>query len=429
MWELAPWVATMACLVAVSAFFSASEAALFSLEPGETAKLKQGGVGARLADDLLSRPEQLLSAILFWNLVVNMTYFTLSSMVTLRLERDESVSGTAAVAFAVGSLVALIFAGEMMPKSLGVATRTRLAPLVSAPAALAVRAAGPVMPVLTAVMRLSTRFAWPGLESETRLDVDDLSRLIAVSTSDAQLILREQAVLRNIVQLSDIRADEWMRPRSQFVIFRPPVSLIDLRRKRPPSGYLLVTEPGTDEIARALRLNCVTSLPAEELEKLAEPVVYVPWCATVAEVLEKLRLGGHEVAAILNEYGETVGILTFDDILDTLFSYAPSRSKRVLDQDPIHRLDDRTWLVAGIVNVRRLAKRLQIEFPSTRNLTVSGVIQESLQRLGKAGDSTVWGPLRLEILEMPARGHMLVKLTVLSEEELELLAEAEEESR
>ena len=413
MWELAPWVITMAVLVGASALFSATEAALFSLEPAEAARLKHGKRAARLAERLLQDPERLLSAILFWNLVINLSYFTLSSMVSLRLERVAPETVWLPYAFAIGSLIALIFLGEMVPKSLGVSTRNRVAPWLAVPAALAVKVSSPVMPLLTMTMRLATRFVWPGLRAETRLEVDDLDRLINASTSDQHLIEQEQAVLRNIIQLSDIRVDEWMRPRSQFVIFRPPVSLQDLRRKLPPSGYLLVTEPGTEEIASALHLQSVTHLSDEHLERLTEPVVYIPWCATVADALERLRMQGREVGAILNEYGETIGILTFDDILDTLFSYAPSRSKRILDQDPIHRLDETTWLVAGIVNVRRLSKRLGVPFPSTRNLTVGGVIQESLQRIARAGDETTWGPLRLRVLETPARGHMLVELRLL----------------
>ena len=61
---------------------------------------------------------------------------------------------------------------------------------------------------------------------------------------DTPLIEQERATLRNIVMLSDIRAEEWMRPRTQFVTFRPPVSLADLQGKMTPSGYLLITEGG-----------------------------------------------------------------------------------------------------------------------------------------------------------------------------------------
>ena len=415
--ESLPWLVAMFGLLVASAFFSASEAALFSLEPAEAARLRKGTVRQQRAAGLLEHPETLLSAILFWNLLVNLSYFTLASLIALEFEAsDPDTPAWQSYAFAGGSLFLLILFGEMFPKSLAVTIRQQLAPWVAAPVAGAIRLASPVMPLLRTVSQLSTRLLVPDGDAESPVSLDDLERLITGTTDDAQLIQRERTVLGNIVRLSDIRVDEWMRPRSQFMVFHPPVQIDDLRRRRPPSGYLLVAESETDEIAAALRLRSLVSLPENHIESLAKPVVYVPWCATVAESLERMRAADREVAAVLNEYGETIGVLTFDDVIDTLFNYAPSRSKRILDQNPIHRIDEHRWLVAGIVNVRLLAKRLRITIPATRNLTLAGVIQESLQRIARPGDRTVWGPLDLTVLEMPARGHLLIELRLAAEE-------------
>ena len=53
---------------------------------------------------------------------------------------------------------------------------------------------------------------------------------------------------------------------------------------------------------------------------------------------------------------------------------------------------------------------LKVDLPETQSVTLSGVLQESLQRLAKVGDECTWGPLHLKVLEMPFRGHMLVEL-------------------
>ena len=92
--------------------------------------------------------------------------------------------------------------------------------------------------------------------------------------------------MQKIVSLSDIRVDELMRPRTRFMSFRPPVSFADLNNTMPPSGYLLVTEPDSDEVASAIDLRSLSSIPAEHLEYHAEAVVYIPWSTNVAEALE-----------------------------------------------------------------------------------------------------------------------------------------------
>lgn len=415
-WELAPWLAAMVILIGFSAFFSASEAALFYLRAPERRMLEDGSRTEQLAAKLLGEPERLLTAVLFWNLVINVAYFAISSIAAIRIERMENVSQSIPYTFAFGSLLTIIFFSEMLPKSVAVIRARWLASVVSIPLATFVRALDPVMPLLRAVNLLSRRLLWPGFKPEPYLEVSDLKKAIEISTDDAQLIKQEEAVLRNIVQLSDIRVDEWMRPRSQFISFRPPVSLADLEGRMTPSRYLLIMETDSEEIASALRLEGLSNPPQTHLEHLAEPVLYVPWCTTVADALEKMKLRDREVVSIVNEHGETIGILTFSDILDTVFNYAPSRSKLIFDHKPIHYISKEKWLVSGMTSLKRLSLELDIELPKTTNVTVSGVIQESLQRLANVGDQCQWGPFHFRVLELPYRGHMLVELTLQQEE-------------
>jgi putative hemolysin len=406
------WLAAMAVLLASSAFFSGSEAALFFLSGRDRRALRSGTRAQRLAGSLLADPDRLLSAILFWNLVINVTYFAIASIISLQLGRHPEGGQTMAWGFALVSLLTIIFFSEMLPKTIAVFTARTLAAFVSVPLALAVRMIGPVMPILRTANLLSRRLLWPSFEPETYLGVSDLERAIEISTGDAELALQEQAILQNIVSLSEIRVDEWMRPRMQFLAFRPPVSLDDLGGKVPPSEYLLITEPNSDEVASAIRLRNLTSLPKNDLQKRAEPVLYVPWCTTVAHTLQQLQTRDREVAAVVNEFGETIGIITLDDLLDTIFVEHTSRSQRMLHRDALVEKLDGVWHVTGMTTVRRLGRHFQIDLPPSRTVTVAGVLQEVLQRLPAAGDECVWGPFRFRVVETPSRGNLLIELTI-----------------
>jgi CBS domain containing-hemolysin-like protein len=415
--ELIPWLIAMAILIACSGFFSASEAALFSLRGRDRNDLAAGNSSQRLAAALLDDPDRLLTAVLFWNLVINMAYFAIVSVVGLRLEANTEARRSAPVVFSAVSLLLIIFFSEMLPKSIGVLSARRLSGLMGVPLSVAVRILDPLLPVLRLVNLLSRRLIWPRFKNEAYLEVSDLERAIELSTTDASLVEQEQAALRNIVLLSDIRVDEWMRPRTQFQSFRPPVSLSDLGGRMTPSGYLLITEPDNEEIESAIHLKELFDVPHERLEHHAEPVLYVPWCATVADALQEMQRRNRQVVAVVNEYGETIGILTFEDILDTVFSYSPSRSKLLLDRKPIHDIDDGIWLVAGVTSLRRLGRYLGMEMPPSKSVTIGGVIQETLGRLAEDGDTCAWGPFEMKVLEAPERGHMLVELTHIRREE------------
>jgi CBS domain containing-hemolysin-like protein len=411
--DYAGWLVAMGVLIVCSAFFSSSEAALFYLSRPERRKLAAGNHSQRIAAGLLAQPDRLMTAVLFWNLVVNLAYFTLASIISIGLEKEPGPA--AAVSFAVGSLLTIIVFSEMLPKSLAVLQPGRLAALVAIPLAATVRLLAPVLPALRLANLLSRRLLCPRFQPEPYLRVGDLERAVELSTSNAALLEQEQRVLQNLVLLSEIRAEELMRPRIQFLSFRPPVSLADLKGRMPRSGYLLVTEPDSEEVAAAIPLRSLSNIPGEHLEHHAEAVVYVPWCTTVAEVLEVMQRQDRQVAAVVNEFGETIGILTFDDVLDTIFSRSPSRSQRLLQRMPIRQVAPGSWQVTGMTSLWRLVRHFGVDRPVSKSVTVAGVVQEMLERLPRPGDQCRWGPFQLKVLDVPERGQLLVELTLADE--------------
>ncbi len=405
-----PGFVAMGVLILCSAFFSSSEAAFFYLTEKDRRRLAGGNRAQRIAASLLIDSDRLLTAVLFWNLLTNLTYFTVSSIVSIQLESDGRSGEAGAVA--IGSLLVMIVFSEMLPKSLAVLKPRGLATFLGIPLSAAVRAVEPVLPALRMANLLSRRLFCPRFRPEPYLRLGDLERAVELSTSDAALLEQEQTVLQSIVSLGDVRADELMRPRMQFQSFRPPVSLADLGGQLPPSGYLLVTEPNSDEVSAAIALRTLSDIPTEHLERRATEVIYVPWCTSVAETLELMRQRDRQVAAVVNEFGETIGILTFDDILDTIFSRAPSRSQRLFERMPIRQTKSGTWHVTGMTSLRRLVKHFGVRRPASKSLTVAGVVQEVLGRLPKPGDQCDWGPFHFNVIDVPDRGQLLVELTM-----------------
>ncbi|NUQ63308.1 MAG: DUF21 domain-containing protein [Pirellulales bacterium] len=399
----------MGILILASAFFSCSEAALFYLGRRDRSRFASGSSAQRIAAGLLNDSDRLLSAILFCNLLVNVAYFTISSITSIGLDR--AGKHTEAGLFALGSLLFLIIFGEMLPKNVAVLQPRGISTLAAVPLAAILRLLAPVLAAFRLVSLLSQRVLWPTFQPEPYLRVGDLERAVELSTSDAALLEQEQNVLQSLVLLSDIRVDELMRPRTRFLSFRPPVAMADLEGQMPPSGYLLVTEPDSDEVAGAVSLRDLAHVPDHHLERLARPVAYVPWCTTAAQALEVMRLGGQRVAAIINELGETIGVLTYEDILDTIFIHSASRSQRLLKREPIRRVGPEAWHVTGMTSLRRLVRYFGVERPPSKSVTVSGVIQEVLERMPAAGDECRWGPFRFRVLDVPERGQLLVELS------------------
>jgi putative hemolysin len=385
----------MAVLAVASAFFSCSEAALFSLQPEDRRKLKGGTVPQRMAVKLLEEPEQLLMAILFWNLIVNISYFTISSIVSIKLQGEDRQTEAGIVALC--SMFSIILFSEMTPKTLGVLAPQFVASLVSVPLTAAIRIFRPIAPIFSTVTRVARRVFFPNFQKEAYLELSDLEQAISTATPDDDLAKQERVTLANIVQLSDLTAEELMRPRTLYRTYTPPVSLEDLGGELPQSGYLLVAEQESEEIVAAIPLKLLSSIPRHHLEHFATPVVYVPWSASVATVFDQLNAEDWEVAAVINEFGETVGIITLEDLLQTVFEDESSRSTRLLATASIRQIDSNRWEVTGMTSLRRLSRTFDIELPKSKSTTVSGIVQEMLQRLPEAGDVIDWPPFRFRV--------------------------------
>ncbi|MEK6270331.1 MAG: CNNM domain-containing protein [Planctomycetales bacterium] len=419
MMESVPWFLAMVFLSIGSSFFSASEAAFFLLGLPDQKALAAGNRAQRLVASLLSNPDRLLTAILFWNLVLNVTYFAIVSIIALRWERQLHQPQWAGI-FTLAALLYIIFFSELLPKSVAVLRPKWTAVLLVFPLAFLLRLVDPLLAIFHWATLLSRRLIWPHFEPEAYLEVADLERAVAVSTSDAALLRKEKTVLQNMVALSTVRLDEMMRPRIQFLSFRPPVSLADLEGRMTPSGYLLIADPENEEVVGAVPMKSIHSFPRDNLEKVAKRVFYMPWCASGSQALEQMLSRQLQVVAVVNEFGETVGILTFDDLLDSIFTTEASRSQRLLRQRSLRSLAKDCWQVTGMTTLRRLERRFQKTLPTTKNMTVGGVLQEMLGRMPEVGDACNWGPFHFRVIDVPDRGQMMLELTVIESAEADV---------
>lgn len=437
MLSLIPFLIVMGALAVLSACFSAAEAAFFSLRRQDTQRLATFGWTGRLASHLANRGEHLLTAILFCNLLVNVAYFTMSSVITLHWQRQGSIQQ--AGVFASLSILVLIFFSEMLPKSLAAQRPVASALILAFPIYMAVRLTNPLLPVLRGIAISIRRVFWPGFKPEPFLRVRELEKAVRFSQEAAAVLEDEQHVLENLVQLSDLRAEDVMQPRTEVRIFHRPVSPAEAKAAFSVSKYLFIVEQEDEAFTAAISSRTLMRaaqrtetadgrqpnvLPASDqsnttesegldsvdLAVWAEPVAYVPWNVTAAQVLQTLVDEHRDVAAVVNEYGETVGIITLEDLLSRIFTRETSRSEQFFGRRPILPVQPGVWHVTGLTSVYRLCRYFGLEHPEEASRTVAGIFQDQLGRLPKPGDICRWGPFELRAIQVGRRGVILAEL-------------------
>jgi putative hemolysin len=408
---LVPCMVAMLALMACSAFLAASETALFFLSHDEIRAFRVGRARERAAVSLLSDPDRVLTGILFWNLVVNLVYFAISVVVSERLLAGHHPA--AASIFGLVSLLVLLLCGEVVPKVTAALLRRSLAPLVAWPIAAIVRLLDPALPLFRGLILIARRTVLPHVRQEAFLSAEDLENAVNVSELSAEMIRQEKQILHNILDLSEIRAEEIMRPRGTYAAHRAPVRTADLAGKTPPGDYIAVVRKGSDDVDGAIALATFSLVPDDRLDDAAEEVVHVPWCATLATVLTLLREQVASVASVVNEYGETIGIVTYDDIMDAVLIPEPNRALRFLPREPVLEVAPGCYHVEGITSLRHLCGKLGIEYEpdSDELVTLAGLLHEKLEHLPAVGDECTWRDFRVRVIEVSKRGRLRAMVT------------------
>jgi CBS domain containing-hemolysin-like protein len=264
--------------------------------------------------------------------------------------------------------------------------------------AVAVRLLAPVLPAVRFFNTLARRLLWPSFQPERDLEVSDIERAIEMGTGDAALAERERAALRQLVQLATTRVDEWMLPRNFLRLQRAPVTREAIVGGVPAHGYVLIAEPESDDIIAAIAVRTLRPSQLDDLVAATEPVLYVPWSATVADTFDSLQANDRHVAAVVNEFGETVGVLTVEMILEGILRLQSGRPSEAGDEVQFEQLEEGRWQVGGLASARWVAEQIGAEPPEGRNVTVAGLMQQVNERFPREGDRCRWGKFELQVI-------------------------------
>ncbi|MCH7980888.1 MAG: HlyC/CorC family transporter [Proteobacteria bacterium] len=387
-------------LLFLSAFFSGSETALMSLNRYRLRhKARQGHRGARLAEQLLKRPDRILGLILLGNNLVNILA---ASMVAL-IAMDYGGQPAVALASLIMTLVILIFA-ETAPKTWAALHPERLA----YPAAL----------IYYPLLKISYPLIWlinacsnavlhlfgvrPGdgeLQSLTR----DEFRIV-VHEAGNRISSRYQQMLIGILDLEKVTVDDVMVPRNEIIgiDLDDDISDIELMIVNSQHTRLPVFRDSVDNIVGVLHLRRLANMTRQfldkvQLEKLLDEPYFVPEGTPLSTQLVQFQRRRLRIAMVVDEYGDIQGIVTLEDILEEIvgeFTTDPAEG----DDDAVRDGTD-TWLVNGAANIRELNRAQNWDFPTDGPKTINGLIVEQLENIPKASTRLVIDSYQIEIIE------------------------------
>jgi Mg2+/Co2+ transporter CorB len=404
----------LVALLALSAFFSSSETALMSINRDRLRHFaREGSRGARAAERLLEHPDRLIGLILLCNNFVNAAAISVVTLISLEL------GGKAAAAVGVGLFtLLLILFGEIAPKTFGALYPERLA----LPAAIVYEPMLKLLyPVVWSINLLATgvlRLLGVSQDqaSPTPLGHDELRTVVAESST--VIPHRHQRMLMSILDLERMNVEDIMVPRTEIAGLDLTDEWDDLLAQLRDSRHtrLPVYEGGLDHLVGILHMKKVArllvrgELDRERLRALArerEPY-YVPEGTTLNEQLLQFQRQRRRLAFVVDEYGDVLGLLTLDDLLEEIVGEFTSDTS-TLHRD-VAREPGGTFVVNAAASVRALNRRMGWTLPTNGPRTLNGLIVEYLETIPEPGTSLRLADYAIDVLQTGENAVKTVRL-------------------
>ena len=374
-------LAAMVLLVALSAFFSASETAFSSLNRIRLKnKANNGHPKAARTLELADRYDALLSTILIGNNIVNIAAASIATVLCVRFWGDIG----ATLSTVLMTVIVLIF-GEISPKT------------------MAKQHAEEIAVAVTPVLRLLIVLFWPlnflfgqwkklldrifRSHDEQRYTDEELITLVDEVQSDGAIDEQEGDLIRAAIEFNDVEAVEILTPRIRMEVVSETDTTEEVKKTFEESGFsrLPVYRGSVDTIIGVVLGKDLFHLDADgDWTQLIKQVLYVPPGIKISALLRQMQKEKSHVAIVIDEFGGTYGMLTTEDIVEELVGEIWDEHDSV--EEPVRTEQDGVLIASGDADCEEFLERLNIK-DETDTVTVGGWVTEQLGNIPRPGDA------------------------------------------
>ena len=376
-------------LLGLSAFFSSAETALTTVNKIRIRSLAEdGNKRAKTVLKITDDSGKMLSAILIGNNIVNLSAASLTTSLAYSF-------GGSMVAIASGILTVLILLfGEITPKTMATIHAKKMALIYAPIISIFMKVMTPVIFIING-LSIGVLFLLrvdPNAKNDLMTETE-LRTIVDVSHEDGVIESDEREMIYNVFDLGDAKAKDVMVPRVH-VTFADVNStyeeLLDIFRED-KFTRLPIFEDTTDNVVGTINMKDLLlydNTKEFHIRDILREAYFTYEYKSISELLVEMRQASFNIAIVLDEYGETAGLITLEDILEEIVGEIHDEYDEN-EEDFVQEVTEREYIIEGSMNLDDLNDRLDLDLNSEEYDSLGGFIIERLDRLPEAGDSIV----------------------------------------
>ena len=383
-------VAVIALCFAFSALLALAETAFTKM--GRIRALALAEEGSRRAErlaHLLETPERTINAVLLAVLVCQFTAATLAGVLLERLGPVAIGLGT------VGQVVVFFVFAEVMPKTFSIQHTDRAALMVTPLLGFLTRF-GPLRVMSRGLIGMANVILpGKGLKQGPFVSEEEIRTMADVAAAEEAIEREERRLIHSIFEFGDTLVREVMRPRPDIVSVEVDHTIDEALDAAISAGYsrLPACEGGTDNIVGLVFLKDLARRSraghgADPVRTALRPAVFVPETKRVAELLREMQTRQFHMAIVVDEYGDTAGLVTLEDLLEEIVGEIADEYD--VERPPLEHLPDGGLRVAGSLSINDLNEELGADLPHEEWDTVAGLVFTLLGHVPAEGEAVAF---------------------------------------
>ena len=408
-------IALIITLILASAFFSGSEAALLRLRHSKVAADSKKSFLAKMTIGLLGKMDMVLPMILLGNTFANILVGSLLSSYLL----IHNVSKTLLIlAPFLLSLIILIFA-EILPKTLATIYSDKIAYIASPLITFLFKISQPITYFLSKINKFLLKTL--GVSTQNKGDFithEEYKVMIEQgSTLNKQF---HHSLMMGILELNDLDVNNIMTTRNSIDIInlQSPLDTIKRTIERSNRDNLIVVDGNIDSVVGTLkikqgwRLLISNNLTLIKLKNSLDPPYFIPENISLPKQWQQFQNNGGKVAIVVNEFGETQGVITKNDIIQEIFVNSQASELNTIDLG-IAKVSDTQWIINGTTSCHHIKKLYKWPLLDLEADTLGGSITNYLETVPMHGACIKKENVIYEVLKVDQYKIEKIKVTVL----------------
>lgn len=403
-------------LLIASALISGSEVAFFSLSNEDLSTLQdQDPNRGKVVSKLLESPKNLLSTILILNNLINIGIVTLTTFVTWSLFGTNATGIVIVLVQTIGVTFAIVFFGEIVPKVYANKAKIGFSLFMATSLSFFSSLLSPFSTLLMAFSDLIERRIQ---KKGYSLSVNEINQALELTTEDTPE--EEKEILRGIVNFGTLTVKQVMKSRMEITAVEMDMDFHELMDKINKSGYsrIPVYEETIDSIQGILYIkDLLPHIDRDETfewKELIRKSFFVPENKKVDSLLKEFQLRRVHMAIVVDEYGGTSGLVTFEDLIEEIIGEINDEFD---DTDDIffQEIDPATFIFEGKVSLNDFCKKLDLDpqiFEDVKGESESlgGLLLELNSKFPKNGTKITFQDFEFTVLAVDARKIKKVKV-------------------